>query len=179
MIVRQTLPALAGLLALLVLAEWIIPDGGVARLTRPRSSLAVGHRVAAPIVALGDEALAERILARPLFLAGRRVPPPIAVAAPAPVVREVPLPRLTGILMAGGTRVAVFQVAGAPKPVTAGVGDAVSAWTVTAIKANEVTLAGADGEKTLSPSGDPNTTPEAAESDPESGAADPAAGPDQ
>lgn len=179
MIVRQALPVLSGLLVLLILAEWIMPDGEVARLTRPVSSHGVGHRVAAPIVALGDAALADRILARPLFLPGRRVPPPVAVAAPAPTVREVPLPRLTGILMAGGTRVAIFQVAGEQKPVTAGVGDAVSAWTVTAIKPAEVTLTGADGEKTLSPSGDPNSNSDTAAPDPEAAVADPAGGPDQ
>lgn len=179
MIARLTLPALSGLLLLLILAEWIIPDGGVAQVTRPLSANAVGHRAAAPIVTLGAAALAEKILARPLFLAGRRLPSAVAAAAPEQAAKEVPLPRLTGILMAKGTRLAIFQVAGAPKPVTAGVGDTVSAWTVIAIRPNEVTLTGPNGEETLSPSGDPNNATDAPEPDPEAAVVDPAAGPDQ
>ena len=181
MIARLALPALSGLMVLLILAEWIVPDGGIARLARPLSANAVGHRVVSPIVTLGAAALAERILARPLFLAGRRLPSAVAVAAPAQAAKEVPLPRLTGILMAGGTRLAIFQVAGAQKPVTAGVGDTVSAWTVSAIRPNEVTLTGADGEETLTPSGDPNNATDAPEPepDPEAAVVDPATGPDQ
>lgn len=168
---------LAGLI-LVILAEWLIPDGGVARMTRPVSANAPGHRPLPPIVTLGAAALADKILARPLFLPGRRVPPPAPVARTTPDEKKLPLPRLTGILMAGGTRLAVFQIVGADKPVTASLGDAVSAWKVTGIKPNEVKLTGADGVATLTPSGDPNTAGPT-QTDPEAPTVDPPTGADQ
>lgn len=179
MTARLLLPVLSGLLILVILGEWLLPDGATARLGRVAPPLTAGHRVATSIASLGAEALAEKILARPLFLPGRRIPPPAVVAAPAAAAKEVPLPRLTGILMAGGVRIAIFQVAGAVKPVAAAVGEAVSAWTVTAIKPDEVTLTGADGEQTLTPSSDASSAADAPEPDADNSAVDPPPGPDQ
>ncbi len=178
MMARFALPTLSGLIILLILAEWFIPDGGVL-LTRPLSAGPVGHRKSATILSLGTAPLAEEILARPLFLPGRRVAPPVVATAAQPAAKETPLPRLSGVFLAGSTRVAVFQVVGVPKPVTAGVGDAVSAWTVTEIKTDEVKIKGASGISTLVPSGDADSTTGGSESTPGQPTDDQADGSDQ
>ena len=82
-------------------------------------------------------------LARPLFTSDRRPPSPDA----SPVVALNPLPRLTGTLVSPGRRRAIF-VAG-DKPVVVMEGSLIDAWTVQAISAGSVTLAGPDGSRVL------------------------------
>ena len=157
MMARFALPTLSGLLILLILAQWLMPDGG-AQLAGPSSASGVGHRKAATILTLGAANLADEILARPLFLPGRRMTPPVVADAQPAALKETPLPRLSGIFLAGSTRVAIFQVIGTAKPVTAGVGDPVSAWKVTEIKPDAVKIKGATGVKTLFPTADADRT---------------------
>ena len=79
-----------------------------------------------PIAAMGADALAARILDRPLFLVGRHVIPP---PPPPPVVvsqKSDPLPRLTGIFLAAGEKIAIFQVAGQLTPLSVEIGGRVS-----------------------------------------------------
>jgi hypothetical protein len=151
MIARIALPALSSLLLLVILAEWLIP-GGIVQLNAQPSASAASHRKPSAILNLGDASLADRILERPLFLTGRRMAPPVTAEAQLVAAKATPLPRLSGIFLSGTTRVAIFQVQGAAKPVTAGVGDVVSAWTITEIKPDEVSLKGASGITTLVPS---------------------------
>jgi hypothetical protein len=107
----------------------------------------------APIESLGADALAAKLMERPLFLPGRRVPAaPLVEAAPPP---EAPMPRLMGVLIAPGAKFGVFQVAGRDKPVVAAVGGRVSQWAVTAIAPDQVTIVGPGGVHTLNPAPDP------------------------
>ena len=72
-------------------------------------------------------------LARPLFTPDRRPPGPDAAPVPPPVSRE-------------GRR-AIF--AAGDKPVVVGEGSRIDTWTVQAINAGSVTLAGPDGPRVL------------------------------
>ncbi len=79
--------------------------------------------------------LAATILAQPLFMPGRR-PPSVAPV----VARAVPSPRLTGTVVSSSGKRAFFVDAGKPK--TVGESERIGVWTVQAIGAGSVTLAG-------------------------------------
>jgi hypothetical protein len=107
-----------------------------------------------PAVTADGGTLSRDILARPLFAATRRPPPPAlapaapAVSAPAPP----PAARLAGTVTAGTERVAFFDDPPG-KPLTLGIGGMLQGWHVTAIAPGRVTLSAADGRqvvKTLS-----------------------------
>jgi hypothetical protein len=90
------------------------------------------------------------ILARPLFSPDRR---PAASAA-----RSVSgLPRLTGIVVTGSHKVAIFAAAG--KPILAEEGLRLGAYEVTAISDAGVTVAGPEGTTVLRPIFDPSPPP--------------------
>ncbi len=86
----------------------------------------------------------QTILARPLFNASRR-PPAVAEAGPS----STTLPRLSGIVVRGDFRRAVFENDG--KPVVLGAGGRVGPYVVRAISRIAVTVSDADGDKTLHP----------------------------
>lgn len=165
------------LLLVIIAAEWLLPNGTGAGPGSVPAAGQGGSRTGTPITSLGATALAAKILDRPLFLVGRHIPPsPVNVAAP--VQKAIVVPRLTGVLLMSGARIAVFEVAGQLKPISASVGDRVTDWTVTAITADSATLSGAGGVRVLNPAPDPNDTtdpPDAAGGD----AGDPPSGPDQ
>lgn len=93
-----------------------------------------------------QQALAE-ILARPLFSPSRRsAATPTASAAPPAV-----LPRLAGTIVHGVDRSVILTLAGGGKPVVAHEGSEVGGYTVRAIQAGRVTMAGPDGEHVLRP----------------------------
>jgi hypothetical protein len=90
------------------------------------------------------------ILARPLFSPDRR---PAASAA-----RSVSgLPRLTGIVVTAGHKVAIFATPG--KAVVAEEGVRLGAYEVTAISDSGVTVAGPEGTTMLRPVFDPSPPP--------------------
>lgn len=91
------------------------------------------------------------VLARPLFRPDRR--PPAAPGAAAGKAAE--LPRLTGIMIDGGGRRAIF--ADDRKPVVATEGDRVGVYMVQAIAPGQVTVYGPDGQRVLRPSFDPKS----------------------
>lgn len=154
---RPVLAALCAALLLLVAAQWLLPDG-----TGGGSDAAApgfgggGGRSGTAIASLGATALATKLLDRPLFLPGRHLPPPVIAAPVAPARKTIIVPRLTGVLLMSGMRIAVFEVAGQLKPITASVGDHVTDWVVTAITANSATISGAAGVRVLNPAPDPN-----------------------
>jgi len=93
------------------------------------------------------------ILARPLFSPGRRPAAlPMASAAPAAA-----LPRLSGTIVHGADRSVIFVPASGGKPVVAHEGAVVGGYTVQAIHAGRVTLAGPDGVHVLRPAFDPQS----------------------
>nr|WP_294502387.1 hypothetical protein [uncultured Rhodopila sp.] len=90
------------------------------------------------------------ILARPLFSPDRR---PAAGAA-----RSISgLPRLTGIVVTGSRKLAIF--AGPGKPMVAEQGMRLGAYEVTAISDAGVTVAGPEGTSVLRPIFDPSPPP--------------------
>lgn len=82
-------------------------------------------------------------LARPLFTPDRR--PLSPEAAPVPPLNSPP--RLTGTLVSREGRRAIF--AAGDKPVVVEEGSRIDAWTVEAIEAGSVTLAGPDGPRVM------------------------------
>lgn len=91
------------------------------------------------------------VLARPLFRPDRR--PPAAPGAAAGKAAE--LPRLTGIMIDGGGRRAIF--ADDKRPIVASEGDRVGVYMVQAIAPGRVTVYGPEGERVLRPSFDPKS----------------------
>jgi general secretion pathway protein N len=137
----QTLPALAAVLALLVIIECLLPGA------RPRS----GDRLAA-IPATAPDGAADAIvnqwgdttLARPLFHPDRR---PVAAAA---ANTDGSLPRLSAIIIIGTTPAAVFAADG-QKPQVVGAGGMIGGYRLQRIDSNAVELLGPQGELTVRP----------------------------
>lgn len=97
-------------------------------------------------------AIADRLLARPLFAPGRRPPVPGPIAGPPPPPQP---PRLAGLLLMDGTRRAIFAGADAA-PISLAEGGQVGAFQVIAIDADRVELDGPSGHWTLRPGTDPD-----------------------
>ena len=113
---------------------------------------------AAPVAALGDDAstravAVQTVLARPLFSPTRRPPAAAAAAAATPAAT---LPRMTAILIDGDRRSAIFAATGTGKPTVIDEGGRLGAFTVQTIEAQQVTVVGPDGKRTLRTSFDPN-----------------------
>jgi len=87
----------------------------------------------------------DAILQRPLFAAGRAPfrPEQARPAAPAS------LPRLTGLVITEVRREAIFTAANGQKPLIVHEGDRLGTFTVTAIRTQEVELAGPLGTQTI------------------------------
>ena len=92
------------------------------------------------------------ILSRPLFSAGRR-----PVEATASVSRG--LPRLTGIVVAGTQRVAIFAGLSNDRPIVAQPGTHVGAYEVQTVTDTGVTVAGPEGITVIKPIFDANRPP--------------------
>lgn len=93
------------------------------------------------------------MLARPLFAADRR-----PQAAPKAAARAVAvLPRLTGVLIYGGSRRALFAGVDGAKPVSAAEGAEIADFKVQKIEAGQVTLVGPDGTRVVRPAFDPRS----------------------
>lgn len=101
-------------------------------------------------------------LARPLFRPDRR-PPAATPSGPAPA--EEALPRLTGIMVSGDGRSAIF--AGSPQPIVLREGGRLGGFTVHLIESGQVTLLGPDGLREVRPSFDPNKTTPTAQPSPQ------------
>jgi hypothetical protein len=141
---RVGLAAVALGLCGLIGLEIAVRDGGADASPGPVISASAPVMPAAPTtrrdVRLGA------ILARPLFSPDRR---PAAAGA-----RSISgLPRLSGIIVAGGRKLAIFAAPG--KPIVAEEGLRVGAYDVTAISDLGVTVAGPEGATLLRPLFDP------------------------
>jgi len=131
-----------------------VSDDGAMIAPAPRPAPAPPSRAAVPLVPQEDrQALADGILARPLFATNRR--PPDAPAAAGPASAPTNLPRLAGILVHGDSRSAIFAAAGSGRPAVVQEGAQLSGYTVQAIEAGQVTLAGPGGSQVLHPAFDP------------------------
>jgi hypothetical protein len=99
--------------------------------------------------------LTSAILARPLFSPTRHPSP--ATGTEVSSNFELGGARLTGIVIAPGERLAIFDMKGS-KPVVLNEGETVSGWRVDSIAPSEVSLVGPGGLKTLQPKLDPAHT---------------------
>jgi hypothetical protein len=88
------------------------------------------------------------ILSRPLFSPTRRPPP-----RDGPHDFDLSDKRLTGIIIAPEHRMAIFAVTGA-KPLALTEGETVNGWEIESITAQEISLRGPAGTRTLRPSAD-------------------------
>lgn len=139
------LSAFAATLALLVALEVLLPPTPIAE----APALPVSQPVALPPAATGADV--ETILQRPLFAESRRPPPGARSEA---VVTADAMPRLSGIMITGADRRAIFE--GSDKPAVAGVGGQVGGYRVVAIAPRQVTLLGPRGNQTISLTSDAN-----------------------
>ena len=143
----RPLPWLAGAaaaLAAVIVAELAsAPAAPGPRTPPPRLAAAA----AGPAVALDRSDDVAVVLARPLFARDRRPDPAQAAAA----TENQSLPHLTGILVVGGDRRAIFSGEGAAHSAVVREGDQVGAYRVTGITGNDVTLLGPDGSYAVRP----------------------------
>jgi hypothetical protein len=99
--------------------------------------------------------LVSTILARPLFSPTRHPPPRTGTETSSTL--DLGGARLTGIVIAPGVRLAIFDLKGS-KPVLLNEGETISGWRVDSIAPSEVSLVGPGGLKTLQPKLDPAHT---------------------
>lgn len=132
-------PAIAAALAVLFAIELLLPEPGLPP-AREAPATAAGRPDAGADAAIGQ--WGDTILARPLFNADRR-PADVAGAA-----TSATLPRLSAIIVVGGTRRAIF-VAPGQKPVLVSEGGDIGPDRITAIAPGKVELLGPDGAVTL------------------------------
>jgi hypothetical protein len=150
------LARLAGVLVALVAAEIVLlPPGG----DEPQAALPPASPAAplAPARTGPDVAeLVADVLARPVFSVSRR-PAPEAPAAAQPPAGPSGLPRLTGILVGGGVKTAIFAGAGDGKAVAVSERGRVGSYTVQSIETDRATVTGPSGAaQVLRPTFDPN-----------------------
>lgn len=93
------------------------------------------------------------ILARPLFVPGRR--PDRAPESATPEKTVTDLPRLTGIVTVMGKKLAIFQPWGGGKPIVGGVGTDIEGRKIQAISVDEIVMVGPDGAERVRPLPDP------------------------
>ncbi len=110
----------------------------------------------ATIAAVSNDVL----LTRPLFSQTRR-PPDVAGPASAAAGSTEALPRMTGILIDGPNRRAIFASGHAGKTVTVVEGGRLGAFTVQSIEPRQVTLIGPAGPQTVRTTFDPSLAPPA------------------
>ncbi len=105
----------------------------------------------------------EILLARPLFSQTRRAPSVTSPAAPI-ASTATPLPRMTGILIDGARRSAIFAppaTSGGGKPVIVAEGGHIGPFTVQTIEPQQVIVIGPEGKRTVRTSFDPTLQPPA------------------
>ncbi len=100
-----------------------------------------------PMPPLDQQQWAATAMARPLFARNRR---PVTVAAG--VTAAPVLPRLSGVLIDGGNRRAIFAGLDGGRPAAVTEGGEVAGFRVQRIEAGQVTLLGPDGPRVLRPS---------------------------
>lgn len=134
---RLALPTLAALLAVVLLAELALPLPGIAPQRLPPPALATSTTDDA---AMGQ--WSATVLARPLFDPSRR---PTDQGG-----SDDGLPRLSAIIVTGGTRSAIFSADG-QKPQIVGENGSIGGYKVRSILPDKVQLDGPSGPLTLRP----------------------------
>lgn len=135
----------------LELAGKVADDDGMMASSQRPDSVTPSRPVVPPAVPIDPPVLVDGILVRPLFASTRR-PTVDAPSGPAPMPAS--LPRLTGIMVDGATRSAIFAATGGGRPIVVQEGGRVGGYTVQSIDAGQVTLDGPGGSQVLRPSFD-------------------------
>jgi hypothetical protein len=141
----------AGALTLLLAVEWLPAADPQVTLPAPTAHAAHGSANVAEAVARDTAQWAEAITSRPLFSIGRRPP---RHEAGGHAVATTGLPRLSGIMITGAGRRAIFMPEGG-KPMTLAEGAMVDEYTIRRITPDTVYLSGGKGDMALRPSYDP------------------------
>lgn len=135
----RAIQAMAGTMVLLLACEWLLPGpGGIAPIRMPMIPATAADSDAA-IGQWGDN-----VLARPLFYPDRQ---PVSDAGAG---TDASLPRLSAIIIIGGTRAAVFSADG-QKPQVVPAGSSIGGYRLEQITPSSVQLLGPDGALTLHP----------------------------
>jgi general secretion pathway protein N len=146
---RLALPLLACTLLLLLAAEWLLP-GPAALAWQPHPTIPVA--VADTSTDANITAWTSTILARPLLSPSRRPAP-----QPGTAVSET-LPRLSAIIVIGGTRHAIFAASG-QKPQLVAQGGEIGVYRIETVAPDKVDLLGPNGPVTLKPQFIPAAAP--------------------
>ena len=147
-------------LAALIVVE-LRPDAAGSDPALPPSQLLASAPAATPAGLDGNlGTLADTLLARPLFSQTRRPPNVAGPVASAPSI-AAPLPRMTGILIDGPRRSAIFAAPATPggKPVIVAEGGRIGPFTVQTIEPQQVIVIGPEGKRTVRTSFDPTLQP--------------------
>jgi len=144
---KLALPLLACTLLLLLAAEWLLP-GPAALDWQPSPAIPVA--VADISTDANIAAWTSTILARPLLSPSRR-----PAAQPGAAVSDI-LPRLSAIIVIGGTRHAIFAAAG-QKPQLVAQGGEIGVYRIQTVAPDKVDLLGPNGPVTLKPQFIPTT----------------------
>jgi hypothetical protein len=121
----------------------------------PATAPASSHAMTPPMAPGRPDGWAAVALARPLFARDRRPSPPNPGA---PASASSVLPRLSGVMIDGASRRAIFAGTDGEKPVTATEGADVAGFKVQNIEAGQVTVLGQGGPRVVRPSFDPRAT---------------------
>ena len=135
--------------ALLAWSAWtVVMSGAAAPSPGPAIARLAPVRPPALLSRRDRHADAEAVLARPLFAPTRRP----SEAAPTLAAAPASLPRLSGVLLNGPNRSAIFAPLDGGRPVVAQVGGQLGAYTIQSIAAGRVVVMGPGGTKVLRPS---------------------------
>lgn len=135
--------AMSGLLAL----EWATDVGAEMPAATLAAAVAAPTELPDPAAPVSNEALADEILARPLFTISRQPArrPGAATRDGGNTFRQ----RLTGVVLEPALREAVFAGEGRGRGTVVREGDAIDGWTVEDVTADSVTVRGVGGSLAL------------------------------
>lgn len=145
--------ALAGLIAYEASPAATLPDDAPAR--PPLAATAPAGTASPETAAASRSAFVETLLGRPLFSHSRR-PPDVAAPGTAATSPTMPLPRMTGILIDGPRRSAIFAASAGGKPVVVLEGGHLGPFTIQSIQPQQVVVLGPDGRRVVHTSFDPD-----------------------
>lgn len=143
-----------GLIAALAIAAEVAfgPDGTIAtEVVQAGKPATLAPAQPRPIRENHVEQSVSTLLARPLFSPTRRPDPVAETAGGALTAGGDELPRLAGIILSSGMKLAIFQRGDNSKPIVGSEGKVISGWTVKSISGDKVTMSGPHGTRTLEP----------------------------
>jgi len=133
-------------LALIVLPHVPMPAGHAAARETPDALMA---KLTATSGARPPEPDYSAISKRPLFVAGRRMPPPAPEPAVAAAPTTAPLPSLVGIMIEPDKKMAVVKRVNDAKILSLEEGQSIDGWLLKDVKNSKITLQSGNNQQTL------------------------------